>query len=153
MRKWREGDIYAIESRENSFSRFRLLTAPLAEFYGDFSARAEDLELKDPVFKIAIHRSVIRSPKVIKIGYRALSEADRVEERFFKVDPIAKKLYVMWLSGREEISSYSECKHLERASVWEFQHVAERLNDLSIGKTNKWVKLERDTLEEFNKNT
>jgi hypothetical protein len=36
-------------------------------------------------------------------------------------------------------ASYGECTSLERAAVWDTEHIEDRLEDYFNGRENKWV--------------
>ncbi len=56
------------------------------------------------------------------IGYSPLEEALKSEPTFFKQDPIFGEV-TLYRSETEYPASAEECEHLERAAVWEPEHV------------------------------
>ena len=68
---------------------------------------------------------------------------DKLNEppKYFKEDPISKKLYIYWENGdtHQIAATYDECSGLERAAVWDPDHIIDRLNDHYEGKPNKWA--------------
>lgn len=59
---------------------------------------------------------------------------------FFKTDPISGEITKTLMGGMDEVSATpEECVVLERAAVWDPEHVIDRLDDHFAGRPNKWV--------------
>ena len=77
------------------------------------------------------------------VGYQQLSAENAEEPFFYKQDAISGRLFLYHSSfadtGYERPASLSECQGLERAAVWDPDHVVDRLRDHLAGRPNKWV--------------
>jgi hypothetical protein len=58
---------------------------------------------------------------------------------FFKQDVMNPNLLSLYRAGEETPASRDECEGLERAAVWEPEHIEDRLRDHYHGRPNKWV--------------
>lgn len=54
-------------------------------------------------------------------------------------DVMNSKLFSNYDNGKIRRATKMACEGLERAAVWEPEHVEERLRDLYVGKPNIWV--------------
>jgi hypothetical protein len=79
------------------------------------------------------------------IGSVPLSQEERsVPIRFFKQDALTGDLTIYWEGPEpgevhEVPATREECMGLERAAVWEPEHVEDRLRDHFAGRPNKWL--------------
>lgn len=66
---------------------------------------------------------------------------------FFKQDTINKSKFWLYRAGEDEISATREqCEGLERVSVWDPEHVEDRLLDHYMSRPNKWVESSKERL-------
>ncbi|HEY0158466.1 MAG TPA: hypothetical protein VGF28_14380 [Thermoanaerobaculia bacterium] len=72
------------------------------------------------------------------LGHVPLDEPLQREPAFFKQDPLSGEL-TLYRSGTEYPASAEECQELERAAVWDPEHVEDRLRDHFDGRSNRWV--------------
>jgi hypothetical protein len=72
------------------------------------------------------------------IGNRPLEHDMIAEPVFFKQDPINNRFF-KYYESTTVAATRQECLGLERAAVWEPEHVEDRLRDHYAGVTNKWV--------------
>jgi hypothetical protein len=73
-----------------------------------------------------------------------LNEREEMEVyRSFKQDALTGALSIYWEapdgSWGEERADFERCVGLERAAVWDPEHVEDRLRDHRAGVPNKWV--------------
>lgn len=72
------------------------------------------------------------------IGNLPLEESLVERPRFFKQDSITGKFYITFDGSQEIPATLPECQILERASVWDPEHVEERLREYFEGRKNRW---------------
>ena len=95
------------------------------------------------VFKLwTMNHAVTRGTWPV-IGRADPSQVDATDPWCFREDPFTGKLTktqdsVEWFPVSEE-----ECLQMERAAVWEPEHVADRLRDYIAGVPNKWFESSR----------
>ncbi|NNP69921.1 hypothetical protein [Acinetobacter sp. Ac_5812] len=75
------------------------------------------------------------------IGNRNLDSNHISFPLFFKQDMFTKEFTIYDSRTSLEISAgYDECKSLERAAVWEPEHIEDRLKDFFEGNSKKFLK-------------
>ncbi|ENU91284.1 hypothetical protein F971_03191 [Acinetobacter vivianii] len=142
--KRKEGDILLIKLSNNTFCYGRVLTDPLFVFY-DLNTSKPLLDInqiteKNILFKVWVMKHAITSGRWEVIGNQTLEDTLVRSPLFFKQDILSKELSIYNpTTGQEIDASYEECKNLERAAVWEPEHVEDRLEDIFEGRNNKWV--------------
>jgi hypothetical protein len=140
--KKQEGDLVKIELGGGWHAYGRVLPNPLFAFY-DLRTK-EDLsfdQIKDRaiLFKIwVMDRAVISGRWKILRNY-PLEQHLRAVPTFFKQDPINYQAFSIYRNGEDRPASRAECSGLERAAVWDPEHVEDRLRDYYAEKPNKWV--------------
>lgn len=143
MKKFKRkvGDIVKIQIEDEDYCFGHLLEEPLIAFYdlkSDRDPTIEDLVQLPILFKIWVMNHAITSGRWRIIGHHPLNSKLSESVKFFKQDPISKKIY-LYENSKEVPSSYGQCEGLERAAVWSPEHVEDRLRDHYLGMTNKWV--------------
>lgn len=102
----------------------------------------------DLLFRLWVHKSAYTSGRWPKTDKGDVSpELSRPIDRF-KQDLISGKLSIYGDHG-DTPAKLEECLQLERAAVWDPEHVESRLEDHLAGRTNKWVeslKIDRNKL-------
>jgi hypothetical protein len=138
----REGDFVQIDLGGGQACYGRVLKNPLMAFYDLLAAKPiaiEDVGVQPVLFRIWVMNYAVKKGRWPIIGHLPL-ERDLLEPpRFFKVDPISKRLFIYSNSGKDESASHQECRGLERAAVWDPEHVEDRLRDHFAGRPNKWA--------------
>lgn len=134
------GDVLKIKLDDGSYCFARVLHEPYIAFYG---LNIEDADIdtilsSEIIFKIAVMNKAITTGRWKKYGHRPLDESLEMPIRFFRQDTISKKLYI-YVNGNEAPATASECTGLERAAVWDPEHVEDRLRDHFAETPNKWV--------------
>ena len=137
-----DGAFVKIPLGEGEHSYGRKLEGALYAFY-DAKAR-EDLPLievrvRPVLFKIWVMSRAVTSGRWEIVGVAPLEERLREQQFFFKQDIITKKLSI-YSNGQERPATREECEGLEKAAVWDAEHVEDRLRDYYLGQPNKWVK-------------
>jgi hypothetical protein len=120
----RPGDVVAIPLGDGHYGFARVLKDVMA-FYHVKS---------DSILPIA---EIVSRPILFKIW--VMDHAVTSGRWPVKWDDIAKKLYITYDGSQEIPATRSECEGLERAAVWEPEHVESRLRDHFAGRKNIWV--------------
>jgi len=139
----REGDIVAIDLGDDTLAFGRVLEEPLLAFYDLRMPTTETPDLQEIVTRPILWRLWVMNHAVTRgrwkvLGSIPLEEPLKREPTFFKQDPISGAV-TLYRSQTEYPSSAEECEQLERAAVWEPEHVEDRLRDHFDGRPNKWV--------------
>jgi hypothetical protein len=135
------GDVFQISLGDEGHAFARVLESPLVAFYDLLSPTApsvEEIVSSNIIFKVWVMKSSFKSRFWKKIGHTPLIEELTNSPAFFKVDPISKKLSI-YRNGVEVSATHQQCEGLERAAVWEPEHIEDRLRDHFRGVPNKWV--------------
>lgn len=136
------GDVVKIDIGGGHSCYGRVLNSPLMAFY---DIRSEDeistdqVVLQPVLFKICVYHHAVKSGRWEIIGNKALEDELKEPAIFFREDILSGKLYKHYQDGREFLSNRNECMELERAAVWEPEHVEDRLRDHFDGVPNKWL--------------
>lgn len=148
--KFAPGSVVAIDLDNGETAFGRSLNAPLFEFFDCRAGLAETPELSTIVassvlFRIDVMSYAVTAGRWPVVGVVALS-ADELSntEVFFKQDALSGALSLYWEDSTtkqtfSEKTSLEECLMLERAAVWDPDHVEDRIRDHYAGRPNKWV--------------
>ena len=128
---WNRGDILKIGLPGGRTSTCQMLEEPEFAFF----APNDSSQL---LFRIWVHKSAYSSGRWEKIGNSEIPPELASEVPRFNQDPISGSLSIHQ-SGREYSATEEECVKLERAAVWEPNHVEDRITDHIEGKENVWV--------------
>lgn len=90
------------------------------------------------LFRLWVHKSAWTQGRWKKAGQSSVPRELESKVPRFKQDPISGVL-TTYLDGVESPASAQECADLERAAVWEPNHVEDRLEDFFSGRPNKWA--------------
>lgn len=135
-----EGDVVRIDLGGGWRAYARVLREPLLAFYDLKTNQDPAIEaiVSSPIaFKIWVMNSAITSGRWSVIGHDDLAGTEP-QEWFCKEDPLSGRLS-KYSEGEEVTTTFEECSTLERAAVWEAEHVEDRLRDHFKGRPNKWV--------------
>jgi Immunity protein 26 len=121
------------------------LTLPEADFAFFDSRSSEpdppaDLLSRPVLFRVAVHQSAWaagRWPRVAKV--LVPPHLLRSQAKFIQ-DALHPEKFEIYLAGAVRSASRSECHGLERAAVWDPEHVEERIFSHYAGVPSKWVK-------------
>jgi hypothetical protein len=119
--------------------------------YAFFDLRAPDdatppveTILQAPVlFRICVMKYAVTEGLWPVLGERAPTAEVMNPPWFFKQDPLSGALSISTDGGEGVPATPEQCQHMERASVWDPEHVVSRLEDHFAGRPNKWVELQR----------
>ena len=141
----REGDIVRVPLKDGRYSFARVLPGALFAFYSgvDRSQNAPppaDIVKRPIAFIINVMAHAITEGRWVTVTNIPLADAMRRSPEFFKQDPLTGRLEKTRTGGGDEVpATREECRSLERAAVWEPEHVEERILDEFEGRTNRWV--------------
>jgi len=139
----RLGDVVRIPLSSGCFGFGWVLRNPLMAFF--------DLCLDEPLpplcevvarpvaFKLWVMNYAVTKGLWPVIGRSELPPEQLVVPRLFKVDLMSGSLSTTSGGGEERPATREECEGLERAAVWDPEHVVSRLEDYFAGRPNKWV--------------
>lgn len=139
----KEGDIFIITLPDGSYGYGRVLVDPFYAFY--------DLKTKEPIndlvkitsskilFKLAVMKYAITSGGWKILGNIKLDEYLKEPPILFGQSDVSNFFWLEYWDGTQQDSTFEECMNLERAAVWEPEHVESRLEDYFAGRPNKWV--------------
>lgn len=137
----RSGDFLKIAMEDGTFCFARVLHEPYVAFYELHSVEErpiDEIARSRVMFKLAVMNRAITNGRWRVIGNLPLEEELRLPIETFKQDPISKRLYI-YVNGIETPAAREDCEGLERAAVWDPDHVEDRLRDHFAGVPNKWV--------------
>jgi hypothetical protein len=120
----------------------RILEPPLMAFYDcrtDHNVDALVVVSKPILFKIWVHKRAVTSGRWQKVSLLPLEPELQVTPIFFKQDRLDPRKFYLYRAGQEVQATREQCIGLERAAVWEPEHVEDRLRDHYLGRPNKWV--------------
>jgi hypothetical protein len=125
----------------------RVLREPLFAFYGYNSPRGVGPDLAmlagQPVaFRLMVMNHAVTRGRWPLLGAMPLTPELMASPDFFKQDAISGRLTIYnddLAPTFERPATRAECEGLERAAVWEPEHVEDRLRDHFAARPNKWV--------------
>jgi hypothetical protein len=97
------------------------------------------------LFFVAVMDHVIKTGRWPVVGHHHLEEQLHPPPRFIQ-DALDKSSFSIYENGRIRRATRQECIGLERAAVWEPEHVEQRLRDHYAGRKNKTVEEDRKCL-------
>jgi hypothetical protein len=140
------GGIYEIPLGDSLFAYARALVSPLMAFYdvrAVLTPPIEEIVQAPIIFKIYVMRYAITSGRWQMKGSMPLDDDLKQPVTFFKQDALRRDLFFLYRDSQDIPAMKEQCVGLERASVWEPEHVEERLRDYFSGRKNYWVEFFR----------
>lgn len=144
------GSILEINIRNQYFTYAQILTeADYAFFDYKSEKRLTDFSVLNEVdilFIVAVYDKVITQGHWLKVAKLDLRENFKVKPMKFIQDAIYPEKFELYDPNTGEIrpAPKTECKGLERASVWDAEHVEERIFDHYEGRMNHLRKIDLD---------
>ena len=139
------GDIVRIELDNDSHSYACVLPHASFAFYdycGNEELPIEEIVRKPILFFAAVMARATKTGRWSKEGHCELDPHLAPPPKFIQ-DPLNPKSFSLYFNdGRIVPSSREECTGLERCSVWEPEHIEERIRDHFAGRENRWLKLQ-----------
>jgi hypothetical protein len=118
----------------------RVLSGASYAFYDSRTTEelsADEIASMPILFFAAVMKSTNR--RWAKIGHISVGSA-LVPPPTFIQDALKKESFSLyWSSGDITTTTKEECLDLERAAVWEPEHIEDRLRDHYAGRPNKWL--------------
>jgi hypothetical protein len=139
------GAFLKIDLEEAYHTYARILKKPSFAFYDiktkDNIENLDVLENLSILFIIAVYDDAVTKGRWIKIGKRPLEPSLKKLPLKFMQDKMKPSNFSLYNPNNGEIvpATKEQCKDLERAAVWEPEHVEDRLRDHFAGRPNKWV--------------
>ena len=138
----KEGDVVKIDLGKKEWTFARVLPKAVFAFYDCFQCPEEELERivsSAILFKIAVMNDAVTSGRWKVVGHRELPPALLQPVPFAKQDDIDPRQLSIYVDGDERPATREECLPLERAAVWSWEHVEDRLRDHRAGRPCEWV--------------
>lgn len=141
------GAIVEIDLEDGTFAYAQILDKGFVFF--DFrsqekmsSARLDEVYDSETLFIISVHKHAVSRGRWIKVGKRPIKLAhEKLPMKFMQDrDSGYVRLYDP-NTGSIAPTNLESCRNLERAAVWDAEHVEERLRDTFNGVENRWVAL------------
>lgn len=138
------GNILSIRLDEDTYGIGRVVEEGFLEFYdvklnggqlGELESRLGDARV---LFTLSVHKSWKKNEGWEVVG----SNKDRlpgIPYQFMQDIVNAADIQLIDPDGNSRPATYEEVEGLERLSVWEDNHVEDRLRDHFAGKPNVWV--------------
>jgi hypothetical protein len=139
------GDFVKIPLGDAWHSYGRVLKEPLFAFHdvrSDKELSIDEIATLPILFKIWVTNRAVTSGRWRVVGKRPLEGHLVQTPRFFKQDalkPEQLSIYYEDNGVHESPAKPEEVVGLERAAVWDPEHVEDRLRDHFAGKPNKWA--------------
>jgi hypothetical protein len=142
--KWTIGAIVKIPISKNRFSYGQLLDKSSIAIFDIIASKdytiQEILKFKT-LFIVAIYSNIISTGTWQKIGKEDLKEDLKILPLKFIQNTLDPEIFELYNPNTGEITraTREDCVGLERAAVWEAEHIVSRINDHFSGKVNVWV--------------
>ena len=139
------GKLTSIELDTNLYGFGCIREEPLVSFFDLFKTTPiismQELDSIEPSFSIWVMNYALRKKSWQTLDIELSPEHFLLPKFFFIKDALSGELYKT-IDGSQQIeTTIDECRELERAAVWDPEHVEERLFDLYKRRPNKWVEL------------
>ena len=142
------GQFVEVELGDGNKTYGRVLSEPLFAFYDLRAATAESspelprLAALPVIFRIWVMNHAVTRGRWQVLGSLPLPRDLEASPNFFKQDTTNGRLSIYnddLAPNYERPATRGECEGLERAAVWEPEHVEERLRDHFEGRPNRWL--------------
>jgi hypothetical protein len=142
LSKRMHGDVVRIAFGDGQYTYARVLEEASYAIYD--LRTTEDVPIDQVVarpvlFYVAVMDQALKRGRWAVIGNLPLSgELLNPPPRFIQ-DPLRYDTFSIYQNGKIRTATEEECLRLERAAVWDSQHVEDRIRDHYEGKPNKWL--------------
>lgn len=139
------GAFLEIDLGDGHYAYARILEKASYAFYDLHSSnKITDLNLiarKPILFIIAVYNTAVNSGRWVKIGKKPLEKWLEILPNQFVQDALHPDRYSLYDPNNGAVieADRENCVGLERAAVWEAQHVESRIKDHYADKPNSWV--------------
>jgi len=137
----RPGNFVAIPLSDGTVSFGRELREGVVGFYdlrSDSIPELDEIEKAPTLFKVSVMDRAIRSGRWRVIGNKSLRHGLEKPTTFFMQDATSGE-FSIYREGAIRPATEDQCRGLERAAVWDPEHVEDRSRDHYAGRTNIWV--------------
>ena len=146
------GTFLLVPLEDSTFSYARVLRDPHMAFYDhrtdEPSHDLDDIERQSVLFKLGVR--LLDDDGWLALGARPLEGAvARPVVRFRQDIADYTKCYLFDTAGMKRMVTPEECVGIERCSVWDAEHITERLLDHFMGRPNEDVIHMRVRFEDF----
>jgi Immunity protein 26 len=93
------------------------------------------------LFRIAVMNHAVKTGRWPVIGHEPLNSEMLILTPEFIPNPIDRTILSIYENGAVSVATREQCRGLERASVWEPEHVEDRLRAHYAGNVNHVVEL------------
>jgi hypothetical protein len=135
------GDIVKVQLQDGKISYAMALPHAVFAFFDYYGGDCLDVVqvVQFPVlFRLFVMDYAVTSGRWPVVGHVEPSPEFLSEPTFFKQDPISKRFFI-YIGGKDLPATREDIEGLERAVVWDPEHVEDRLMDHYAGRANKWV--------------
>lgn len=120
------------------------ITLPEADFaFVDLRASdtslPPDLVTRPVLFRVAVHKSAWANGRWLKVSKVDLPAHLQRPQPTFMQDALDPQKFQIYVGGEIRAATRAECEGLERAAVWDPEHVESRLRDHYAGVPNCWL--------------
>lgn len=141
-----EGAILEINIENQYYVYAQILVKGLGYAFFDYKSKEHLKDLNEllkceVLFIVTVYDDVVTQGKWIKVGKLPIRQDLLVQPMKFMQDYMDLDKFDLYNPNTGEIvkATRDECFGLERASVWEFNHVEDRIRDHYLGVPNVWV--------------
>jgi len=142
------GDIVKIPLGDGTHTYARVLRDASFAIYDSRVTEEVPIEkvINRPVlFFVAVMDHAVKKGRWPIVGHFPLKDQLQPPPMFIQ-EPLSKNTFSVYENGHIRPATREECIGLERASVWEPEHVEDRLRDHYAGRKNKIVEKDRKGL-------
>ena len=125
--RWIKGAVLRIPLSDGRAAYCQMLQSPEMAFFASES-------LGEPLFRLWVHKAAYSTGRWIRLMNMPVHPALEEAVPRFKKDPVNQKLSLYFPGGKEVPAEPEQCKGLERAAVWDAEHVEERLEAYLEGR-------------------
>lgn len=120
------------------------ITLPEADFalFGPLAiedAASPKLFLHPVLFRVAVHKSAWSTGRWRRVAKIEVPNSLLAPQPKFIQDQLNPSKFELYVGGVTRPATRAECEGLERAAVWDPEHVEHRLQDHLAGVPNVWV--------------
>jgi len=142
--KFTPGAIVKVQFEESCHIYGQLLMKPYVAFY-DFKVSDDQSNLREIVEKPVLFILCVFDHAITKGRWEIIGKVSFEENnieiplQFIQDSYPPYNCFLIDASGNMRPASIDQCRGLERSSVWEPEHVEERLRDFYASRINRWV--------------
>lgn len=101
--------------------------------------QAREIVAKPLLFRLWVMNHAVTGGRWLNVGKAPVTDDLARPVPRFKQDALDPSRFEIYLNGNSRPATVQECVGLERAAVWDPEHVEDRLRDHYAGRPNRWV--------------